>query len=77
MLISGEITCSKCNNIIEWEYLVPQRLSSRTLQVDKLDKSKVRPTKLSKTDTNEYTFECRCKKCDALNRFTYYTELRL
>lgn len=74
MLISGELTCTKCNDIIEWEYIIPQKLGSEPLQAETLDEYKAHPTKQCKLSENEYLFRVRCKHCDALNEFIYYSE---
>lgn len=74
MFISGNITCKKCNNIIEWEYIVPQKLGLEPLQAEMLNKDKAHPVKKCKLSDNEYLFRLRCKHCDTLNEFTYYSE---
>lgn len=73
MLISGQHKCKCCNSIIEWEYIVPQRLGSQ-LQVERLDNKKAHPIKIDRLSDNEYVFQTRCKLCDNLNEFTYYSE---
>ncbi len=74
MLISGTIKCTKCNNINEWEYIVPQKLGQEKLEVEKLDSNKIHPIKKDKLSKQEYLFQCRCKYCDALNQFIYCSE---
>lgn len=74
MLITGILKCSKCNNDINWEYIVPQKLGVERLQAESLDKNKVHPVKLRRISENEYLFKVRCRHCDTLNEFTYYSE---
>ena len=74
MLITGTFKCSKCNSNIDWEYIVPQKLGVEPLQAERLNKDKVQPYKHHRVSENEYLFRVRCKHCDALNEFTYYSE---
>lgn len=74
MLIAGTLKCSKCNNSIDWEYIVPQKLGVEPLQVERLDNDKVHPYKHCRISKNEYLFRVRCKYCNTLNEFTYYSE---
>lgn len=74
MLITGTLKCSKCNDNIEWEYIVPQKLGVQFFQVERLDSNKAHPYKLHRISENEYLFGVRCKHCDALNEFNYYSE---
>lgn len=74
MLITGTLKCSKCNNDIDWEYIVPQKLGVEPLQAERLDDNKVHPYKYHQTSKNKYLLRVRCKHCDALNEFTYYSE---
>lgn len=74
MLITGTLKCSKCNNNIDWEYIVPQKLGVEPLQAERLDDNKAHPYKHHQTSKNEYLLRVRCKHCDALNEFTYYSE---
>lgn len=74
MLISGTIKCTRCNNFNEWEYIVPQKLGEEPLQAERLDDNKIHPVKKDRINEKEYLFQCRCKYCDMLNQFTYYSE---
>lgn len=74
MLITGTLKCSKCNNDIDWEYIVPQKLGVERLQVERLNDNKAHPYKHRRISENEYLFRVRCKQCDTLNEFTYYSE---
>lgn len=74
MLITGTLKCLKCNNDIDWEYIVPQKLGVEPLQVERLDNNKAHPYKRHRISDNEYLFRVRCKHCDALNEITYYSE---
>lgn len=56
MLITGTLKCSKCNNDIEWEYIVPQKLGVEPLQVERLDSNKAHPYKYHRISENEYFF---------------------
>ena len=74
MLITGTLKCSKCNNDIDWEYIVPQKLGVEYLQAESLDDNKAHPYKHRRICENEYIFRVRCKHCNTLNGFTYYSE---
>lgn len=74
MLISGILECTKCNKTNEWEYIVPQKLGTEPLQVERLDDNKIHPIKKYRLSETEYLLQCRCKYCDALNQFTYHSE---
>lgn len=74
MLITGTLKCSKCNSNIDWEYIVPQKLGVEPLQAERLNEDKVHPYKHHRISENEYLFRVRCKHCDALNEFTFYSE---
>lgn len=75
MKITGTHICKNCNRNIEWEHVVPQHWGSP--QVEQIDIQKAHPINVTKIDENEYSLQIRCKKCDTLNDFTYYTERRL
>lgn len=74
MLITGTLNCSKCNKDINWEYIVPQKLGVERLQAESLDQNKAHPIKQRRISDNEYLFRVRCKYCNTLNEFTYYSE---
>lgn len=74
MLITGTLKCSKCNGNIDWEYIVPQKIGVEPLQAEQLDNNKAHPYKYHQTSKNEYLLRVRCKHCDVLNEFTYYSE---
>lgn len=72
MLITGEHECEYCGFKIEWEYVVPQHWAQP--QVQKIDTKKAHPQKIGEPHKNSYLFQVRCKHCDKLNTFTYYSE---
>ena len=74
MLITGKIKCSKCNRDVDWEYIVPQKLGVEPLQAERLNDNKAHPYKHRRINENEYLLRVRCKNCDMLNEFTYYSE---
>ena len=74
MLITGTLKCSKCSSDIKWEYIVPQKLGVEPLQIERLDDNKSHPYKHNRISENEYLLRVRCKSCDALNEFQYYSE---
>ena len=69
MKISGNIICEKCKNNIEWEYIVPQHISSKQLQVEIINSELHHPNKVKRIDNTKYIFNVRCKKCDTQNFF--------
>ena len=75
MLITGTHKCENCDSDIEWEYQFIERIRHGIiLDVDKIDKTKVRPKLISKNDNDEYLFQVRCKKCFEINEFIYCNE---
>lgn len=74
MLITDTLKCSKCNSNIDWEYIVPQKLRVEPLQAERLKDNKSHPYKHHRISEKEYLLKVRCKHCDTLNEFTYYSE---
>lgn len=77
MKISGNIECEKCKSKIGWEYIVPQHISSRVIDVEMIDNRLAHPTKIEKKDDTTYIFKVRCKKCDAINLFEVKSKIHL
>lgn len=77
MKINGNIECEKCKSKIEWEYLVPQHISSGIIDVEMIDNRLAHPTKVEKKDNTIYIFKVRCKKCDAINFFELKSKIHL
>ena len=46
MKISGNIICEKCKNNIEWEYIIPQHISSKQLQIEIINSELHHPNKV-------------------------------
>ena len=74
MLLTGTLICENCKSNIEWEYIVPQKLSEEFLQAETLDESKAHPVRMCKMNENEYLLRLRCKNCDSVNEFIIYSE---
>lgn len=72
MIITGTHTCEHCNSDIKWEYQEVEIIRhGMILDVDRIDKTKVRPQLLDKNENNKYLFRVRCKNCYGLNEFVY------
>lgn len=74
MKISGKLICVECNSIMEWEYILPQKIGVEPLQVETLDDNKYHPVKKKRLNENEYILQLRCKECGKVNQFQYYSE---
>ncbi|WP_288681629.1 hypothetical protein [uncultured Eubacterium sp.] len=70
MKITGKINCEKCNSEMKWEYIVPQNVNSRKIEVERINKEIYRPNKITK-ENNIYTFSMVCNDCGRRNIFQY------
>lgn len=75
MLITGEYECEYCGSKIEWEYIIPQQWTHP--QVQRINTKIAHPQKIGEPHKNLYLFQIRCKHCDNINNFTYYSERKL
>ena len=69
--ISGVNICEICRAEYKWEYVIPQRISTSFVVVEKKDKTFVYPRQTNLHNTEVFEFECRSPSCDKLNRFTH------
>lgn len=67
--INGTIICEQCKESIEWEYIIPQHISSPYLDVVKIDSEKSYARKIAPSE-----FRVRCPHCDNINIFLYNTK---
>lgn len=69
MKILGNIKCERCNSNLEWEYIVPQNINSRRIEVERIDTSVYHPSKIQRNDDNSYTLKLECRNCNHVNIF--------
>lgn len=69
MKISGMIKYERCNSNLEWEYIVPQNINSRRIEVERIDTSVYHPIKIKRNDDNSYILKLECRNCNYVNIF--------
>ena len=67
--INGTIICEQCEELIEWEYIIPQHISSPYLDVVKIDSKKVYVRQIAPNK-----FCIRCPHCDNINILSHNTK---
>ena len=77
MKITGSCFCQKCNSLINWEYIIPQKISTSTFAVEVENKNLHHPNKIKQIDNETYLFNVRCRNCDYLNKFEVKSKNRL
>ena len=77
MLITDITVCQNCYEEINWYYQIPQKLSSRILDVDVIPKNKSKVFRCVHKENNIYDLTCRCYKCYYNNTFEYESEHKL
>lgn len=77
MLITDTTLCKICEKDINWYYQIPQRITSRILDVDMIPKNKVKVFHCIHNKDNVYTLTCCCPKCGNTNTFEYESEHKL
>lgn len=77
MKITDSCFYQKCNSLINWEYIVPQKISTPTFTVEVENKKFHHPNKIKQLDNETYLFNVRCKNCDHLNNFEVKSKNRL
>ena len=65
--ISGTVICKQCQGKIDWEYVLPQHISSGPLY----DVVKIDPNKSYAKLTNSTELCVRCKNCGSMNILPY------
>lgn len=77
MILNDELLCQNCNETIEWYYQVPQLITSRFLEIEKIPMNKSKVFSCIFIKENTYELTCRCKNCYCDNVFQYETDLKL
>lgn len=77
MLITDSTICNNCNKEIHWYYLVPQKITSRMLEVDKIPSNKEKVFKCTYLEPGLYELRCYCTHCDRVHVFNYDSDIPL
>ena len=77
MIITDITICQNCEKDIHWYYQIPQRLSSRILEVDRIPTDKTKVFHCIHKEGNLYDLTCCCLKCNSRNTFEYESERKL
>lgn len=71
MLIADTTMCTNCEKEINWYYQIPQMVTSRILDVDRIPKDKAKVFRCIYNKDDSYYMTYCCPKCGNNNTFNY------
>lgn len=77
MLITDTTICKNCDKEINWYYQIPEMLTLKILDVDKIPRDKTKVFRCIHNKDNIYTLTCYCSECGNSNTFKYESEHKL
>lgn len=72
--IQGTHTCPNCEEVIEWEYIIPININSPRFDCEHYDFTKAAVKRLNSIHERPWKFSVQCKNCRVVDIFEYNEE---